>query len=126
MILDSPSYFYRHFRTPYILSYSFIHSFIPSISIALLQVLYYSEAFPTTARILYRSFTLNAQATAGKGLAQGFYVAARAGVEPTTLRLRVIDFTNAPPRPTRNYFNVAGVLLFHCTTCNLLDKRYPQ
>src|SRR6218665_2519520 len=34
-----------------------IHSFIPAISIAPLQVLYYSEALPTTARILYRSFT---------------------------------------------------------------------
>src|SRR6218665_2941555 len=29
-------------------------SFIPAISIAPLQVLYYSEALPTTARILYR------------------------------------------------------------------------
>ena len=37
--------------------HSFIHSFIPAISIAPLQVLYYSEALPTTARILYRSFT---------------------------------------------------------------------
>ena len=37
--------------------YSFIHSFIPGISIAPLQVLYYSEALPTTAWILYRSFT---------------------------------------------------------------------
>src|SRR6218665_1265447 len=34
--------------------HSFIHS---AISIAPLQVLYYSEALPTTARILYRSFT---------------------------------------------------------------------
>src|SRR6218665_1191894 len=34
------------------------HSFIPAISIAPLQVLYHSEALPTTARILYRSFTL--------------------------------------------------------------------
>src|SRR6218665_2185492 len=35
-----------------------IHSFIHSaISIAPLQVLYYSEALPTTARILHRSFT---------------------------------------------------------------------
>src|SRR6218665_397896 len=42
----------------------------------------------------------SAQATAGKGLAQGFYVEARAGVEPTTFRLRVIDLTKAPPRPT--------------------------
>src|SRR6218665_1902617 len=42
----------------------------------------------------------SAQGTAGKGLAQGPYVAARAGVEPTTLRLRVIASTNAPSRPT--------------------------
>src|SRR6218665_3766421 len=36
----------------------FFHSFIHSaISIAPLQVIYYSEALPTTARILYRSFT---------------------------------------------------------------------
>ena len=40
------------------------------------------------------------QATVSKGLAQGPYVGARVGVEPTTLRLRVIDLTNAPPRPT--------------------------
>src|SRR6218665_667192 len=43
----------------------------------------------------------SAQATAGKGLAQGPYVAARAGVEPTTLRLKVIVSTKAPPRPTK-------------------------
>ena len=41
----------------HLLEYSFIHSFILAISIAPLQVLYYSEALPTTARILYRSFT---------------------------------------------------------------------
>ena len=40
-----------------------------------------------------------AQATAGKGLAQGPYVAARALVEPTILRLKVIVSTKAPPRP---------------------------
>ena len=34
-----------------------LHSFIPGISIAPLQVLYYSEALRSTARILYRSFT---------------------------------------------------------------------
>src|SRR6218665_3900597 len=33
------------------------NSFNLAISIAPLQVLYYSEALPTTARILYRSFT---------------------------------------------------------------------
>src|SRR6218665_2930810 len=76
----------------------FIHS---AISIAPLQVLYYSEALPTTARILYRSFTPKRTGNcAGKGLAQGRYVAARAGVEPTTLRLKVIASTKAPPRPT--------------------------
>src|SRR6218665_3688415 len=41
------------------------------------------------------------QATAGKGLAQGPCMVARAGVEPTTFRLKVIDSTNAPPRPAR-------------------------
>ena len=42
----------------------------------------------------------SAQATAeGKGLAQGTYVAVRAEVEPTTLRLKVIVSTKAPPRP---------------------------
>src|SRR6218665_2950424 len=41
----------------YYIFLSFIHSFIPAISIAPLQVLYYLEALPTTTRILYRSFT---------------------------------------------------------------------
>ena len=41
-------------------------------------------------------------ATVSKGLAQGPYVATRAGVEPTTLWLRVIDLTNAPPRCSRH------------------------
>ena len=44
----------------------------------------------------------SAQATAGKGLAQGPYMAARAGVEPTTLRLKAIDSIKAPPCPTRS------------------------
>src|SRR6218665_4030044 len=42
----------------------------------------------------------SAQATAGKGLAQGPYVTARAGAQTTTLRLKVIASTNAPSRPT--------------------------
>ena len=33
------------------------YSFIPAISIAPLQVLHHSEALPTTAQIVYRSFT---------------------------------------------------------------------
>ena len=75
-----------------------IHSFIPAFSIAPLQVLYHSEALPTTARILYQSFTPK---RTGNGLAQGPYVMARAGVEPTTLRLKVIDSTKVPSRPTK-------------------------
>src|SRR6218665_316906 len=53
-------YFSTKYRcTVYFVLYchSFIHSFILAISIAPLEVLYYSEALPTTARILYRSFT---------------------------------------------------------------------
>src|SRR6218665_547669 len=53
---------------------------ILAISIAPLQVLYYSEALPTTARILYRSFTPKRTCNCKyKGLAQGPYVAAIAG-----------------------------------------------
>src|SRR6218665_3026667 len=48
----------------------------------------------------------SAQATAGKGLAQGSYLAARAGVEPTTLRLKVIASINAPPRPIYIYMHL--------------------
>ena len=53
---------------------------------------------PDTARILCRVSRRRAQAAVGKGLAQGPYVVARAGVEPMTLRLKSIDLTNAPPR----------------------------
>ena len=40
------------------------------------------------------------QTIANEGLAQGPYVVARAGVEPTTLRLKAIDSTNVPPCST--------------------------
>src|SRR6218665_212619 len=40
----------------------------------------------------------SAQAAVSEGLAQGPYV----GFEPTTLRLKGIDSTNAPPCPTRD------------------------
>ena len=42
----------------------------------------------------------HAEATAGKGLAQGPYMAARAGVEPTTLRLKVIISILSPSSAT--------------------------
>ena len=48
-----------------------------------------------------------AQATAGKGLIKGPYMAARVGVEPTTLRLKVIVSTKAPQRPTNVHDIVA-------------------
>src|SRR6218665_2744356 len=101
---------------------SFIHSFIPAISIAPLQVLYYLEALPTTARILYRSFTPSAQATAGKGLAQGPYVAAKAGVEPTTLRLKVIVSTKAPSRPTKLVMQATGSMFESDNFSSKMDK----
>ena len=86
-----------------------IHSFIPGISIASLQVLY-SEALPTTARILYRSFTLKRTGNCvGKELAQGPYVTSRAGVEPTTLRLKAIDSTKAPSRTSRRVIGTVTV-----------------
>jgi len=51
--------------------------------------------------------------------AQGPYVAARAGVEPTTLRLKVTVSTKAPPRPTN-----------HCSlnvlSCNLFASIPPN
>src|SRR6218665_934429 len=42
----------------------------------------------------------SAEVTVSEGLAQGPYVAARAGAEPMSLRLKVIDSNNAPPHPT--------------------------
>src|SRR6218665_2245718 len=46
------------------------------------------------------------QVTASEGLAQGPYVAARAGFEPATLLSNGIDSNNAPPRPTYVYMCV--------------------
>ena len=40
------------------------------------------------------------QATTSEGFAQGPYVAARAAVEPTTLRTKGVDSINEPPYPT--------------------------
>ena len=83
------------------INHSFTHSFIHSGH-------FYSA--PSSPLLLrgdpnYSTDTeseFNAEAhrvTVGKRLAQGPYMVARAGVEPKTLRLKVIDSTNAPPRP---------------------------
>src|SRR6218665_2391844 len=79
--------------------YSFIHSFdfihsghfysAPSSPLLLRGAPDYGYCIGVSRR--------SAQATAGKGLAQGPYVAARAGVKPTTLRLKVINSIKAPP-----------------------------
>src|SRR6218665_2097719 len=77
----------------------FIHSFWP-----FLYRLFKSTTTQRHSR-LQHGFCIgvsrrSAWAIVGKELAQGPYVADTAGVEPITLRLRVIDLTNAPPRPT--------------------------
>ena len=71
----------------------------------------------------------SAQATAGKGP----YVTARAGVQPTTLRLRVIASTNAPSRPkiccwrlqsrSKSYFTTAVRIFLHVYRCPDLSSR---
>ena len=57
------------------------------------------------------------QATVSEGLAQGSYVAARAGVEPITLRTKGVDSTKAQPSPTLLYtvHNSNSTLLQHCS-----------
>ena len=78
----------------------FIHSFILVISIAPFK----STTTQRRSRLQHGHCIgvsrRSAQATVGKGLAQGPYMTARAGIEPTTLRLKAIDSTKAPPCPT--------------------------
>src|SRR6218665_2237016 len=90
---------YRGWQEPQLELQDIIHSFIhfnsaPSSPLLLRDAPDYST--DTVSEFTPQS----AQATAGKGLAQSPYVAARAGVEPTTLRLKFIVSTKAPPRPT--------------------------
>ena len=77
------------------------HSFIPDISIAPLQVHYYSEALQTIALILFK-FWVNmlkcyVLATMSEGLAQGPYMVARVGFEPATF------WTQAPNLPLSHH-----------------------
>ena len=46
---------------------------------------------------------------ASEGLAQGPYVAARAGFEPTTFQMKGSESTSEPPRPARGSFSSALV-----------------
>src|SRR6218665_1143272 len=76
-----------------------VHSFIQDISIAPLQVHYYSEAFPTTTTDNVSEFHAEApRATVSEGHAQGPYVVAKARFEPKVPRSTAIDSTNEPPR----------------------------
>src|SRR6218665_3474272 len=82
---------------------SFIHSFWPFLSRP-----FKSSTAQRRSR-LQHGYCIgvsrrSTQATAGKGLAQGPYMAAKAGVEPATLRLRVITSTNAPPCPNNTSY----------------------
>src|SRR6218665_2523741 len=85
--------------------HSFIHSFMP-----FLKRPFKSSTTQRHSRLQHGYCIgvsrLSAQTTAGKGLAQGPYMAARAGVEPTTLRLKAIDSTKAPPCPTEIYIYI--------------------
>src|SRR6218665_212249 len=56
-LLDSHFLLMQFFKYLQRDDWNVIHSFVLAISIEPLQVLCYSEALPTTARILYRSFT---------------------------------------------------------------------
>ena len=92
------------------LSFSLNNSFIPDISIAPLQVHYYSEALLTTALVLCWSYHTEALwATVSEGLAQGPYVAAGVGFKLRPSAHKAPNLTTEPPRPTSH--NVMAVLL---------------
>src|SRR6218665_303198 len=75
-----------------------------SISIAILTACAFLKRSRPQQLTLYRSLHAEAlTATASEGLAQGSYVAARAGFEPATLWWICIDSTNAPPRLTSRH-----------------------
>ena len=64
-----------------------------------------------TARILWRSFTPKRHRQLWvKDLRK---VAARAGVEPTTVRFKAIDATNAPPRPCHSAASLLNLRYFN-------------
>src|SRR6218665_102764 len=71
-----------------------------AISIAPLQVHYYSEALPTQHGYCVGVSRRMQHATVSEGHAQGPYVAARAGFKPATLRTKGVESTNAPSRLT--------------------------
>ena len=78
-----------------------------SISISLLAACAFQKRSRPQQLTLSRSLHAKAiQATVSEGLAQGPYLAARAGFEPTTLQSIGVVSTNAPPSPTK--WSLAG------------------
>ena len=77
--------------------HTFIHSgYFYSASSSPLGLLL--RGAPDTARIVSKFHAEALQATENEGLAQGLYVAARAGFEPATLRTKSVESANEPPR----------------------------
>ena len=85
---------------------SFIHSFRP-----FLWHLFKSQHSTGTVSEFHAE---TPKATASEGLAQGPYVAARAGVEPMTLRTKGVISTNAPHTPHKilSWFELDFVLIW--------------
>src|SRR6218665_2114541 len=63
------------------------------------------------------------QATASEGLAQGPYMAARAGVKPMTLRTKHVDSTNAPHTP--HIYTVIYLITLSPPRVNTLTMQDP-
>src|SRR6218665_2419470 len=89
---------------------SFIHSFIRSFLLRPFK----SSTTQRRSRLQHEYCIgvsrRSALANVGKGLAQGPYIVARAGVEPTTLRLKAIDSNKSPPCPTPMYFIINSAI----------------
>ena len=77
-----------------------IISFIQAISMAPLQVNYYSRHSRHSTDTVLEFHAEALQATASEGLAQCLYVAARAGFEPATFQAKGVESTNEPPHST--------------------------
>jgi len=104
----------------------FINSFILAISIAPLQVLYCSEGFPTTARINASEFQAEAlrQQQVKDLLKVPPYVAAIAGAEPTTLRLKVIVSRRHHARFHQLSFHLSNVIFISIFKFHILIKQH--
>src|SRR6218665_2579379 len=97
-----------------------------SISIALLTARVFQDRSQPQHLTHCRSLHAEAlQATVSEGLAQGPYVVARAGFKPTTLRLKGIDSTNVPSRPTYYTYAVCiSFCIFVCMSVSLCSSLY--